>query len=87
MAEKLPNPTDEPERHAYLTSLYVRPHARDQGLGSLLLAAALAECAARECDSVFLWPTPRSRSLYLRHGFSADSGVLEQRLWSGSARG
>jgi GNAT superfamily N-acetyltransferase len=84
--EKLPNPTDEPERHAYVTSLYVRPAARNRGAGSALLTVALVECAARGCDSVFLWPTPRSRSLYLRHGFSADSGLLECRLWPGSAR-
>jgi GNAT superfamily N-acetyltransferase len=84
--EKLPNPTDEPERHAYVTSLYVRPAARNRGVGSALLKAVLAECAARGCDSVFLWPTPRSRSLYLRHGFSAVSGLLEHRLWQGSVR-
>jgi GNAT superfamily N-acetyltransferase len=81
--EKLPNPADEPERHAYVTNLYVRPAARDQGVGSALLEAVLAECVVRGCDAVFLWPTPRSRSLYLRHGFSAESGVLERRLWHG----
>jgi GNAT superfamily N-acetyltransferase len=81
--EKLPNPTDEPERHAYVTNLYVRPAARDRGVGSAMLATVLAECGARGCDAVFLWPTPRSRSLYLRHGFSAESGVLERRLWHG----
>src|SRR6185437_355643 len=35
--EKLPNPIREPELHAYLTSFYVRPPARNRGVGSALL--------------------------------------------------
>ena len=54
--EKLPNPVHEPELHAYLTSFYVRPAARNGGVGSALLEAALAACAARCTDTVFLWP-------------------------------
>jgi len=80
--EKLPNPVHEPEVHAYLTSFYVRPAARNQGVGSALLEAALAACGAREVDSVFLWPTPLSRVLYLRHGFTERAGVLERRFRS-----
>ena len=30
--EKVPNPVDEPERHAYVTSVYVRPDRRGRGL-------------------------------------------------------
>lgn len=81
--EKLPNPVHEPEIHAYLTSFYVRPAARNQGIGSALLEAALAACADRGVDTVFLWPTPRSRALYLRHGFIDRAGLLERRFWSG----
>jgi len=80
--EKLPNPVHEPEVHAYLTSFYVRPAARNQGVGSALLEAALAGCGTRGVDSVFLWPTPRSRVLYRRHGFSERAGVLERRFRS-----
>jgi GNAT superfamily N-acetyltransferase len=80
--EKLPNPVHEPERHAYVTGFYVRPAARNLGLGSALLEAALAVCSERGSDTVFLWPTPRSRSLYARHGFMERAGVLERRLWS-----
>jgi len=79
--EKLPNPVGEPELHAYVTSFYVRPAARSGGIGSSLLGAALGACAERGCDTVFLWPTPRSRSLYERHGFAERSGVLELKLW------
>ena len=79
--EKLPNPVHEPERHAYVTGFYVRPAARNLGLGSALLEAALALCSERGTDTVFLWPTPRSRPLYERHGFMERAGVLERRLW------
>jgi GNAT superfamily N-acetyltransferase len=80
--EKLPNPVHEPERHAYVTGFYVRPAARNLGLGSALLEGALALCSERGTDTVFLWPTPRSRPLYARHGFTERAGVLERRLWS-----
>jgi GNAT superfamily N-acetyltransferase len=77
--EKLPNPVAEPEWHGYVSSLFVRPDARGAGLGSRLLATALAECDRRGCDAVVLWPTPRSRSLYLRHGFALRDDLLERR--------
>jgi GNAT superfamily N-acetyltransferase len=77
--EKLPNPVAEPEQHAYVSSLYVRPQYRGSGLGSRLLATVLATCEAERCDAVFLWPTARSRSLYLRHGFEAHQDLLERR--------
>lgn len=83
--EKLPNPVGEPGLHAYLTGFYVREAARDRGVGTALLEAALAACEERGIDTVFLWPTARSRALYLRHGFAEQSGILTRRIWSGAA--
>lgn len=77
--EKLPNPVAEPERHGYVSSLYVRPEDRSHGLGSDLLRTCLRACKAQRCDAVFLWPTVRSRSLYLRHGFDVRQDLLELR--------
>jgi len=76
--EKLPNPSPsaEPEAHAYVTSLYVRPSERGRGAGSSLLAEALGACAGGRTDAVILWPTPRSRSLYRRHGFAPPDDLL-----------
>src|SRR5262245_27808477 len=67
IVEKLPNPTSEPELHAYLSNFYVRPAYRNDGIGSALLRTALLECTRLDVDSVFLWPSARSRSLYERH--------------------
>lgn len=77
--EKIPNPVAEPEAHGYITNFYVNDDARGTGTGTALLAAALAEADGRGFDAVVLWPTPRSRSLYQRHGFAVRGDVLERR--------
>lgn len=77
LIEKMPNPTRERERHAYLTNLFVRQAERGRGVGSMLLAAALACCEAETVHAVILWPTQRSRPLYLRHGFKPPAEMVE----------
>ncbi|MGB9181597.1 MAG: GNAT family N-acetyltransferase [Pyrinomonadaceae bacterium] len=77
LIEKIPNPSPEPERHAYLTNFYVCEDTRGHGIGSRLLSAALDWCRGHEVHAVILWPTERSRSLYLRHGFSVRADLLE----------
>ena len=77
--EKIPNPVAELEWHAYITSLYVRESFRGNQLGNALLETALAACRARGVDAVVLWPTPRSRTLYSRHGFAVRDDVMELR--------
>jgi GNAT superfamily N-acetyltransferase len=76
IVEKLPNPVAESEWHGYVSSLFVKETVRNRGVGSSLLEAALDECARVGVDNVFLWPTPRSRSLYGRHGFEAADNML-----------
>lgn len=80
LLEKIPNPTDEPEYHAYLTNFYVRESARGQGVGAQLLQTALDWSRARQAQTVILWPTPQSRSLYLRHGFEVSADILALEL-------
>ena len=77
--EKLPNPVVESERHGYVSSLYVRPEHRGRALGSALLEACLRACREVGCDAVFLWPTPRSRNLYERHGFRVREDLMSWR--------
>jgi ribosomal protein S18 acetylase RimI-like enzyme len=75
--EKIPNPVDEPESHAYISSLYVLPGRRGQGIGEALLRAAIDLAASHEVHAILLWPTDRSRSLYERHGFAVRDDVME----------
>ena len=83
--EKMPNPVNEREVHAYLTNLYVVPEMRSQGLGRTLLNEALSWCRAQGTDAVILWATPESKSLYRRCGLLQSNDILEFR--GGTLRG
>lgn len=77
LLEKVPNPVAEPEAHAYLTNMYVRPGDRGRGWGGRLLRTAVDWCRERRIGSIVLWPTDRSRPLYERFGFRATDRVYE----------
>ena len=77
--EKMPNPVNESEAHAYLTNLYVVPEIRGQGLGRKLLNKALSWCRAQGADAVILWATAESKSLYRRCGLLEPADILELR--------
>jgi GNAT superfamily N-acetyltransferase len=79
LIEKMPNPVNEPELHAYLTNFYVVPEMRDHGLGKKLLNNALSWCRTREIDAVILWATVASRPLYRRCGLVQPTDVFELR--------
>jgi GNAT superfamily N-acetyltransferase len=73
--EKVPNPTVELERHAYISNLYVKPSARG-GVGTQLLERCLEWLADQSVHQIMLWPSTLSRSLYARHGFAITNDVL-----------
>jgi len=77
--EKMPNPVNEPEAHAYLTNFYVVPELRGHGLGKKLLNKALSWCRAKDVDAVILWATAESKSLYRRCGLVEPADILELR--------
>lgn len=77
--EKVPNPVGERFRHAYISNLFVVEGARG-GVGTRLLEAALDYARAQQVDRVVLWPSDRSRSLYLRYGFTPADDVFERTL-------
>lgn len=79
--EKMPNPVDERERHAYVSNVFVQPAYRG-GVGSRLIEAAIAWTRANSIDRVILWPAARSVTLYERHGFSHNGDVMELALGS-----
>lgn len=77
--EKMPNPVNEPEVHAYLTNFYVVPEMRSWGLGTKLLKQVLSWCCAQGADAVILWATPESKSLYRRCGLVESVDIFELR--------
>jgi GNAT superfamily N-acetyltransferase len=83
LIEKIPNPGPELEQHAYITNVFIRPAARGVGAGEALVETALAFCREQQVDSVILWPTDRSRSLYARHGFAVRDDLMEAILNDG----
>ena len=83
LIEKIPNPAPEQEQHGYITNVYVDPAVRGGGIGRLLMEAALQFCRENDVDSVILWPTERSRTLYARHGFEVPNDMMEAILHSG----
>ena len=86
LIEKIPNPVVELERHAYISNVFVRQEQRSQGLGTRLMDMAIAYCREHGVDSVILWPTSRSRSLYARHGFAVRDDLMEATLDAGRSR-
>lgn len=74
---KVPNPTEEPEAHAYLTNMCVEPDHRSSGLGSALMRRAVGWSRERDVDSLILWPTEESRSLYRRFGCGPSGELFE----------
>jgi GNAT superfamily N-acetyltransferase len=83
LVEKIPNPAVERERHAYITNVYVRPERRGAGIAARLIDEASAWCAREEVDTMFLWPSEKSRPLYRRHGFAASEAVLLKKIERG----
>jgi GNAT superfamily N-acetyltransferase len=79
LVEKIPNPNGDLEHHAYLTSFAVAPEHRGGGLGSRMLRRAVEWCESRGVDSIFLWPSEKSRPLYERNGFGVAVGMMERR--------
>jgi len=77
LIEKIPNPVAEPEYYVYLTNFYIREKYRGEGIGSRLLAAVLDWSKSKNADKVILWPTERSKTFYLRHGFSFADDLMQ----------
>src|SRR4051794_11188121 len=77
--QKIPNPVGESEQLAYISNLFVEIPSRG-GTGTRLLTTALDWCRANRVDRVVLWPSRRSVSLYLAHGFSHAGDVMEVKI-------
>ena len=77
LVEKIPNPAAETECYLYVTNFYVREEYRGKGIGTRLLSEALTWGKANNAHTAILWPRERSKSLYLRHGFTAADDLMQ----------
>jgi GNAT superfamily N-acetyltransferase len=76
LVEKIPNPAAETESFLYVTNFYVREEYRGKGIGTRLLSEALTWGKTNNAHTAILWPRERSKSLYLRHGFSVAEDLM-----------
>jgi GNAT superfamily N-acetyltransferase len=74
--EKMPNPVREAECLGYITNMFVSPACRSAGVGSMLLRAAAEFADHNGFHTLILWPSPRSREFYTRHGFEARDNLF-----------
>ena len=77
LVEKIPNPAAETECYLYITNFYVREEFRGKGIGTRLLSEALTWAKTNNAHTAILWPRERSKSLYLRHGFTAADDLMQ----------
>jgi GNAT superfamily N-acetyltransferase len=81
--ERLPYP--DGALHAEVAGVYVEPSFRGHGHASRLVEAVLAEVRAAGVRRTFLRPSPRSKPLYARLGFTEDDGGLMRLSGAGRA--
>ena len=77
LVEKVPDPYAGSAVLGYVTNFYVTPDHRDLGLGRLLLDALRAHTRDENFDTIVVWPSERSASLYKRTGFALPQELLE----------
>jgi GNAT superfamily N-acetyltransferase len=76
LVEKIPNPIEEAEYYVYLTNFYIREQYRCHGVGSMLLSEILNWVKNKNVKTVILWPSERSKSFYIRHGFATAEDLM-----------
>lgn len=72
---RMPAPGRAAGRWGYLANVHVLAAHRGQGLGSVLLGAALRHCVGRGHVRVVLSPSPRSVAFYARSGFTPATAL------------
>jgi GNAT superfamily N-acetyltransferase len=78
---RMPRPDRVSSRWGYVGNMFVREDLRNQGIGSSLLDAVIAEAGARGYARLVLSPTERAVPFYERAGFiAADAGAGNDRM-------
>jgi ribosomal protein S18 acetylase RimI-like enzyme len=76
LIDKVPRPTREHGKIAYLTNAYTLPEYRDRGIGGQLLAAAQKDAASKFVELMIVWPSDASIDFYRDHGFDSERDPL-----------
>lgn len=77
VVRRFPSLQNPSRREGYLSHMFVRPDARRRGIGSALLAAAVAESRRRGLPRLRLHSTAEGRELYDRFGFRLRTNDME----------
>jgi GNAT superfamily N-acetyltransferase len=75
--DKVPRPGRFGQGWGYVTNVYVEEAVRDRGVGSRLLAAAVAWARREQLELLLVWPSERSIPFYRRAGFAPSPEALE----------
>ncbi|MBD0339206.1 MAG: GNAT family N-acetyltransferase [Thermoleophilia bacterium] len=71
LVDKVPRPTREHRRIAYLTNVYTRPELRGRGIGAGLVERAQQAAQEADVELMLVWPSDESVDFYRRHGFES----------------
>ncbi|WP_239082473.1 GNAT family N-acetyltransferase [Actinoplanes teichomyceticus] len=82
VAERVPRNDSLDRRYGDVPSVMVREQYRNQGMGTALMAAILAEARTRRLSHVTVHSGRRAVGFYLRNGFSQHRQLL---LWEPAA--
>ena len=75
--DSVPSPFNITGKNAYITSMYVSPEYRHQGIGSQLLECVIEAARKRGYVIIMLNASEAGRGLYEKHGFSdIHNGML-----------
>lgn len=77
VVRRFPSLQNPSRREGYLSHMFVQPDARRRGIGSALLAAAVAESRRRGLRRLRLHSTAEGRELYDRFGFRLRTNDME----------
>ncbi len=80
LVPKVPRPGRFGAVYGYVTNVYAEPDARNQGIGSAVLDAAIAWARERRLEFLIVWPAEESVRFYERAGFRRSEDALELHL-------
>ncbi|MFE3883707.1 GNAT family N-acetyltransferase [Streptomyces lydicus] len=79
LVERVPEPYEDNSPLGYVTNFYVIPACRNRGCGAALLGALRQYAREVRTDTLIVWPSEGSVSLYRRSGFLPSTDLLEAR--------